>query len=220
VEHLDEFNPQQQADLIEASLKSSLFGGGKSAMLGGTSMVDLLNRLPAEHRERSLGSVAVAEMIHDPTVSLTLSGEMTDPAHRKEVFEAAGWMSALEPRLLESQMLAAQGNPADQQALRFAFACGTTGPWSSPHESICKAASFLDPALRHDALAINLAIQKDPDVRALTFAWLKDMPAGTVDKTELAAALLRVQPQMQNVKTEQIPTENFEAVAKLLQQLP
>ena len=224
--HLDQFDANTQLRLIQASLEAaSEFKGGSSAQLAGRKLTDWLDRLQPEGRANAVASVAAGELLNDPTLALKLASEITDLERRQKFFETTFMAAAIEPRLLEQKILSAEGSEEDKRDLRLAFSLGAGGIFGSPHDSICRAASFTDPALRHQSLVMTLAGEKDPAVRQMTFDWLGSMPEGTVDKQQMASALDRMKQQIPAFfekigESHGGDKPDFDAVQKLIQQLP
>ena len=224
--HLDQFDPATQQRLIQSSLESaSEFKGGPSAQLAGRKLTDWLDMLEPAGRSKVVARVAAGELVNDPTLALKLASEVTDLEGRKGFFEVAHFAAAIEPRLLEQKILSAEGSEEDKNNLRLAFSLGAGGIFGSPHDSICRAASFTDPALRHQSLVMALAGEKDPAVRQMTFDWLGSMPEGTVDKQQMASALDRMKLQIPAFfekigESHGEDKPDFDAVQKLIQQLP
>lgn len=224
--HLDQFDANTQQQLIQSSLMAaSEFKGGPSAQLAGRKLTDWLDMLNPEGRAKAVARVAAGELVNDPTLALKLVSEVTDLEGRKGFFEIAHFASAMEPRLLEQKILSAEGSEEQKNDLRLAFSLGAGGIFSSPHDSICRSASFKDPALRHQSLIMTLAGENDPAVRQMTFDWLGSMPEGTVDKQQMTSALDRMKKQIPAFfeklgEGHDSDKPDFDAVQKLIQQLP
>ena len=134
LEHLGDFDPATREPMIANILSSAdnFFGSSLHPTLAGRNLTEWLEELTPEHRTSVIGGVAGMELMRDPDRALALAEEITDPKQRKVFYETVATFSAIEPRLLEKKLLQAKGTPEQIAQLRFAFAAGAQGTFSSP----------------------------------------------------------------------------------------
>lgn len=227
MEHLEDLDPSAREPMISHVLSNAheIFFSGIKPILAGRPITSWLDELTPENRASVIGGVAGVELMHDANKALALMQGNNRSGQAKEFYETAALFGAIEPRLMEQQIMNAEGSPEEVARLRLAFAAGVQGIFSSPHDAMCRAISFQDEGLRHTAIALTLVNQTDPDVRQLTFDWLEGMPAGTVNKSQLQASLQQLQTQPDrwaalDETKKPIPADQFTAVDTLIRTMP
>ncbi len=226
MEHLEDLDPSAREPMTTTVLGNAhdLIFSGIRPTLAGKPLTSWLEGLTPENRASVIGGVAGVELMHDSNKALALMQGNNRSGQAKEFYESAALFGAIEPRLMEQQIMNAEGSPEEVTRLRLAFAAGVQGVFSSPHDAMCRAISFQDEGLRHTAIALTLVNQTDPDVRQATFDWLDGMPAGTVNKAQLQDSLQQLQSNperwaaLENNKP--IPAGQFTAVDALIKTLP
>ena len=226
MEHLEDLDPSAREPMTASVLGNAhdLIFSGIRPTLAGKPLTSWLEGLSPENRASVIGGVAGVELMHDSNKALGLMQGNNRSGQAKEFYDSAALFGAIEPRLMEQQIMNAEGPPEEVARLRLAFAAGAQGIFSSPHDAMCRAISFQDEGLRHTAIALTLVNQTDPDVRQATFDWLDGMPAGTVNKAQLQDSLQRLQSNperwaaLENNKP--IPVGQFTAVDALIKTMP
>ena len=226
MEHLDNLDPEARVPMIANVLGKAhdLFPVGIKSTLAGVPLTSWLDQLGKEERASVIGGVAGAELLQDSSKALALMQGNNRSSQAKDFYESAAMFGGIEPRFMETQILNAEGSPEEVARLRLAFAAGTEGAFSSPHDAICRAISFQDPGLRHTAIALVLLNQTDPEVRQTTYQWLDGLPPGTVEKAQMEYSLKEVQSHPDRwaaIEIKKPPADDqFAAVAALVKSMP